>query len=113
MAGKMTKNDLTGLQSAITIFSNSVSEFDGQYTAMRQQIQDIGLKWTGVAYKSFEGALETWLADFGKVLKVLNEMENALAENHSLLSSSNETAIRHAQDAARKMVTPPLQGFKS
>lgn len=106
-----TSVDLPGLQAAINTFSTSLAGFDGQYNAMGTQIADIAGKWTGQAYQSFEQALNNWLSDFNRVLKVLNGMENALSQNTSVLTQTNENTIAAAQKAASMMTTPPLPGF--
>ncbi|MGW2525010.1 WXG100 family type VII secretion target [Streptomyces sp. NPDC001617] len=113
MAGQagLTQVDLQGLHAAINTFSTGVANFDSQYKAMSSTISNISASWTGQAYQSFERALENWLADFNKVITVLNGMENALSQNTSVLTQTNETTIQRAQQAAAGITAPPLPGF--
>lgn len=111
MAGNMTQVDLAGLQKAINVFSNGVANFDGQYKAMSQTVSGIQAVWTGQAYQAFDRALQNWLVDFGKVISVLNGMENALAQNTNVLTQTNEATIQKAQQAAAGITVPTLPGF--
>jgi len=111
MAGNMTQVDLAGLQKAINVFSNGVANFDGQYKAMTTTVGNIQTVWTGQAYQAFDRALQSWLTDFSKVISVLNGMENALAQNTSVLTQTNEETIQKAQQAAAGITVPTLPGF--
>jgi len=111
MAGNMTQVDLAGLRSAINVFSDGVAKFDSQYKAMSTTVQGIASVWTGQAYQSFDRALQTWLADFYKVIQVLNGMENALTQNTNLLDQTNQATIQRAQQAAAAITAPTLPGF--
>ncbi len=111
MAGQMTQVDLDGLHTAINTFSQGVQNFDSQYKAMSQTATNIVSAWTGAASTSFEQALENWLNDFFKVIQVLNGMENALSQNTSVLTQTNETTISAAQRAAAGITAPHLPGF--
>ncbi|WP_328779550.1 WXG100 family type VII secretion target [Streptomyces canus] len=109
--GNMTQVDLVGLQKAINVFSNGVANFDNQYRAMSTTVGNIQAQWTGQAYQAFDRALQSWLTDFSKVISVLNGMENALAENTKVLTSTNEETIAAAQRAAAGIQLPTLPGF--
>ncbi|MFI5554695.1 WXG100 family type VII secretion target [Streptomyces sp. NPDC051738] len=111
MAGNMTQVDLAGLQKAINVFSNGVANFDGQYKAMSTTVGNIQSVWTGQAFMAFDRALQNWLVDFNKVITVLNGMENALSQNTSVLTQTNEETIQKAQQAAAGITTPTLPGF--
>ena len=107
----MTQVDLVGLQQAIQIFSSGVQNFDGQYKAMSTTATTIASNWSGAASTSFEQAMNNWLTDFYKVVNVLNGMENALSQNTSVLTQTNETTIAAAQKAAAGITAPHLPGF--
>ncbi len=107
----MTQVDLDGLRTAINTFSQGVQNFDSQYKAMSQTATNIVSAWTGAASTSFERALENWLNDFFKVIQVLNGMENALSQNTSVLTQTNENTIAAAQRAAAGITAPHLPGF--
>jgi WXG100 family type VII secretion target len=112
MAGNgMTQVDLDGLHSAINVFSNGVANFDSQYKAMSTTAGNITANWTGAASTSFEQAMNNWLNDFYKVVNVLNGMENALSQNTSVLTSTNEQTVSAAQRAAAGITAPQLPGF--
>jgi WXG100 family type VII secretion target len=110
-ANGMTQVDLDGLHSAINIFSTGVANFNSQYNAMSSTATDIASRWTGAASQSFEQAMNNWLNDFYKVVQVLNGMENALTQNTSVLTQTNETTIAAAQRAAAGITAPNLPGF--
>ncbi|WP_405467269.1 WXG100 family type VII secretion target [Streptomyces canus] len=107
----MTQVDLAGLRTAINTFSTGVANFDSQHRAMVQTNGNIQAVWTGQAFQSFDRALQNWLADFSKVISVLNGMENALSQNTSVLTQTNEATIQKAQQAAGAITLPKLPGF--
>ncbi|MEH0581025.1 MULTISPECIES: WXG100 family type VII secretion target [Streptomyces] len=107
----MTQVDLAGLQKAVNVFSEGVANFDGQYKAMNTTVAGVTSVWTGQAYQAFDRAMQNWLADFFKVVNVLNGMENALSQNTSVLSQTNEETIQKAQQAAANITPPRLPGF--
>ncbi|MGW3118224.1 WXG100 family type VII secretion target [Streptomyces sp. NPDC001107] len=111
MAGNMTQVDLAGLRQAINVFSNGVANFNSQYRSMSQTVSNISSVWSGEAYQSFDRALQSWLADFNKVVQVLNGMENALTQNTNVLDQTNQATIQRAQQAAAGITTPTLPGF--
>ncbi|MFI7499923.1 WXG100 family type VII secretion target [Streptomyces sp. NPDC049687] len=107
----MTQVELQGLQNAINVFSEGVSNFDNQYNAMSTMVAGIQAKWSGQAYQAFDRALQNWLVDFNRVISVLNGMENTLTQNKSVLTQTNEETIAEAQRAASLITTPRLPGF--
>ncbi|QKZ15966.1 WXG100 family type VII secretion target [Streptomyces chartreusis] len=111
MAGNLTQVDLAGLQRAITVFSNGVTNFDSQYKSMSTTVAGIQSVWTGQAFQAFDRALQQWLVDFSKVISVLNGMENALSQNTSVLTQTNEETIQKAQMVASQITVPTLPGF--
>lgn len=111
MAGNMTQVDLAGLQKAINVFSEGVANFDSQYKSMSATISGLSSSWTGHAHQAFDSAMQSWLADFLKVVNVLNGMENALSQNTSVLTQTNEETIQKAQQAAANIAPPRLPGF--
>jgi WXG100 family type VII secretion target len=111
MAGSMTQVDLEGLHRAINTFSTGVQNFDQSYKSMTTTASTITSAWTGAASTCFEQAMNNWLTDFYKVINVLNGMENALSQNTSVLTQTNETTIAAAQHAAAGITAPQLPGF--
>ncbi|MBC9730528.1 WXG100 family type VII secretion target [Streptomyces sp. TRM68367] len=110
-SGSRTQVDLPGLQKAINQFSTGVQNFDQSYKYMTRTASEITSAWTGAASTSFEQAMNNWLNDFYKVIRVLNGMENALSQNTSVLNQTNETTIAHAQRAAAGITAPRLPNF--
>ncbi|KUO05518.1 WXG100 family type VII secretion target [Streptomyces caeruleatus] len=108
---QMTQVDLAGLRQAINVFSNGVTNFDGQYKAMHQTLANIQASWRGQANAAFDRALQSWLQDFYKVISVLNGMEKTLDDNTNLLTRTNEETIQKAQQAAAGIHAPTLPGF--
>jgi WXG100 family type VII secretion target len=111
MAGSMTQVDLAGLHQAIQQFATGLEGFNTSYKSMSATCTTIESAWTGAAQTTFVHAMEKWLTDFNKVISVLNGMDNALAQNTSVLTATNENTIARAQAAAAGITAPPLPGF--
>ncbi|MGW3121597.1 WXG100 family type VII secretion target [Streptomyces sp. NPDC001107] len=111
MAANMsTSVDTSGMRIAQGSFQTALDEVNSTYTQMQSQIDTLRSSWTGDASATFQGAMSTWLTDFGTVKQQLELMLQKLQAN----TGSYDTTHQNTSDVAtqlHKTMSTPLPGF--
>ncbi|MGQ4436911.1 MULTISPECIES: WXG100 family type VII secretion target [unclassified Streptomyces] len=111
MAGNVnTSVDTSGMRIAQGSFQTALDEVNATYTQMQSQIDTLRSNWSGDAATTFQGAMDTWLSDFGTVKQQLELMLQKLQAN----TGSYDTTHQATSDTAtqlHKSMTTPLPGF--
>lgn len=106
----LTSVSTEGMLSAQGSFQTALDDVNSTYAQMQSQIDTLRSSWSGDAASTFQGAMDTWLSDFGTVKQQLDLMLQKLQAN----TGSYDTTHRNTSDAAtqlHKNMSNPLPGF--
>lgn len=92
MAGDQESVDLDGVQNTISAFRAMVEHANAQLRRMAMEIENISANWPAEAFVRLKQGLHNWLADFRKVVSVLNGVQSALGQHARMLSHAHQEA---------------------
>ncbi|MEV6546742.1 WXG100 family type VII secretion target [Streptomyces sp. NPDC051665] len=111
MADNMnTSVDTSGMKAAQGSFQTALDEANRTYTQMQGQIDALRASWTGDASSTFQGAMDTWLSDFGTVKQQLDLMLQKLQANTGSYDTTHQATMDTASQLGKTMASP-LPGF--